>query len=95
MTMPDEFKLFCSSFFRGAEEEFSTGDELVQAVVTGLTKEQRAVAGRYLDELLNGQYKDDELERIWHDAGAELRILRREEGDVAGMLNELRKALAS
>lgn len=95
MEIPKAFKSICRYFFRGVEEGYNSGEEILQAALSGLTAEERAVVKQYLDEILDGRYDDDELERIWHAAGAELRIVRNVEGDMAGFLAMLRSAIMS
>lgn len=95
MDMPKAFRTFCSYFLKGMEEGYSSGEEMLRDAVVRLTSDERVAAEQYFDYILDGRYDDDQLERIWHDAGAELRIMRNAEGDVAGLLEMLRSALAS
>jgi len=95
MEMPMAFRTLCSYFLRGMEEGYSSGEEMLRDAVARLTPDERVAAEQYFDHILDGRYDDDKLERVWHDAGAELRIMRNAEGDVAGLLAMLRSALAS
>lgn len=73
-TIPDDFKFLCRSFYQSVEEVYSSTDGLIKDAVATLNESQRQVVRDYLDELMSGKYTEEQLWRLWHDAGARIRI---------------------
>jgi hypothetical protein len=73
-TIPDDVKVLCHTFHEGVSEVYSSTDEMIKDAVAKLNESQRAVVRAYLDELTSGKYSEEELWRLWYEAGARIRI---------------------
>lgn len=93
MTIPEAFRFMCIHFYQGVTEDYQTKDDLIDFAISDLTREQRKIVRDYLDELMSGRYSEEQIERIWRQAGADVHISRGIKGDSAKFLGELRKAL--
>lgn len=85
----------CIHFYQGVSDDFSSKKEMLNFVISDLNAEHRKVVRAYLDELMSGTYKEEEIEKIWREAGADVRISRGVKGDAAKFLGEIRRALGN
>ena len=70
MKVPGEFTRFVMGFYPGSQEEGQTDDEWIASVLHHSTNaERREVVRPFLDEVLDGNYSDDELARLWTEPG--------------------------
>jgi hypothetical protein len=66
MKVPSEFTRFVMGFYLGSQEEGQTDDEWIASVLRHFTNaERREVVRVFLDKVLDGNYSDDELARLW------------------------------
>jgi len=95
MQTPQEFVTLSRWFHQDFDWGHETGEQAVEAAISNanLSVAQLNVVSAYLDELLSGKYNDEELERIWRKAGAEISILTEEEGNAAGFFRGLRSMI--
>ncbi|ARN82168.1 hypothetical protein [Methylocystis bryophila] len=95
MHTPKEFVTLCRWFHQDCFWGHETGEQAVEAAISNanLSAAELKVVSAYLDELLSGQYKDEQLERIWRKSGAGVSILTEDEGNAAGFLRGLRSMI--
>jgi hypothetical protein len=93
MTIPEEFRFMCIHFYQGVTDDFSSKQEMISFAISDLNSDQRKVVRAHLDELMSGIYSEEEIEKIWRQAGADVRISRGVKGDATKFLAEIRKAL--
>jgi hypothetical protein len=95
MTIPEAFRLMCVHFYQGVTEDFGSRDDLIEFALSDLDSDQRKIVRDYLDELTSEKYSEEQIETVWREAGADVRISRGVKGDAAKFLGEIRKALDS
>ena len=98
MTIPEAFIKISNMFHQDLDLIFESVDEAVLASVSELTAEERLVAKNYLDELLSGNYTDEQLADIWDrtpGGSGGFGIRSDKEGGAAYFLGMLRSALES
>ena len=95
MQTPKEFVTLCRWFHQDFDWGYDTGEQAVEAAISNadLSAAQLNMVSAYLDEMLSGKYNDEELERIWRKAGAQISILTDVEGNAAGFLRGLRSMI--
>ena len=69
---PAEFRDFASLFNLSLFEQQPDEATLIEFAITNTAAGNRSVIKGYLDELLVGQYSNEDLQRIWFDTGAGL-----------------------
>lgn len=95
MQTPEEFGAICVWFDQDCDYGYDTAEEIIQAALSNanLSVAQHNVVCAYLDELLSGRYKEEQLERIWRKSGGGVSILSDEEGNAANFLRKIRTAI--
>ncbi|HEY8161300.1 MAG: hypothetical protein ACR650_04400 [Methylocystis sp.] len=93
--IPEEFRFMCLHFYQGVTEDYDSNEKLIGFALSDLDSNQRKVVRDYLDELMSGKYSDEQIEAIWRQAGADIRISSGVKGDAARILAEIGKALDS
>jgi phosphoserine phosphatase len=94
-TIPDDFKVLCQTFHQGVDDVYSSTDEMIKDAVAKLNESQRAVVRAYLDELTSGKYNEEELWRLWYEAGARIRITTGIPGESARFLGMVKAEIDS
>lgn len=70
MKVPSEFTRFVMGFYPGSQEKGQTDDEWIASVLRDSTDaETREVVRTFLDEVLDGDYSNEELEDLWAEPG--------------------------
>lgn len=71
MKIPYEFHQLAGSFYPGSNEGTGSLEDWVESVVRFHgNKTQIPAIKRFLDELLSGNYSDEQLKEIWNDTSA-------------------------
>lgn len=65
ITAPEEFRKVCRNLVQDLDLVASTPQELMQVAMLGVEPQERPAIKAFLDELLSGQYSDDQLKEIW------------------------------
>ena len=61
------FKVLASAFFQGSEKEYADQTEWIRSRIAFLNAAQQSEVKALLDELLSGNYSDDQLHVIWKE----------------------------
>jgi hypothetical protein len=90
MSVPEDIHQLITLFYPGSREDAATEEEWIANVVNSFSAKRKEGIRKYLDELLSGQYSDDELGRIWRSVSPSYDF---SEGGHRYFLTEIRKAL--
>jgi hypothetical protein len=69
---PPEFNMLTAFFLPYADKLYSSLEEMIDDGWEQLTPRQRKVARDFLDEILSGDYREDQLHAIWRATQAAL-----------------------
>lgn len=97
MQTPKEFVTLCRWFHQDWTWGHETPEQAIEDALSGanLSAAQRNIVRAYIDELVSGNYSDEELERIWRKSGAGISILTDQEGNPAEFLRMIGSAIDS
>jgi hypothetical protein len=91
MKVPHEFTHLVTGFHADSNIGIETVEEWIASVVRDwTTPETRKVVRAFLDEVLSGDYSDEELEDLWMTPGPSVNLSK---GGHRHFLAEIRKAL--
>jgi hypothetical protein len=66
MEIPEAFLKLSNMFHQDRDLIFGSVEEAISASIYDLTLEEKLIAKKYLDELLSGNYNDEQLVSIWN-----------------------------
>jgi hypothetical protein len=95
MEIPEEFRKLCREFYQGVSELHPTKAKIIDAAIDVLTIEESAATIKYLDKLIASKLSEDELWRLWEQAGSTVRITDGTPGMSAKFLQLIKDALES
>jgi hypothetical protein len=72
IVVPEEFKKVCHNLGQDLDLVASTAEQLVQVAMLGIEPQERPVIGKFLDELLSGDFTDEQLKEIWWSMPADI-----------------------
>lgn len=65
MEVPYEVEQLIKGFHTGSAREYATREDWIAAHVARRNRQQKEVIRRFLDELLNGRYSDEDIQEVW------------------------------
>lgn len=88
---PPEFDRLISRFYQLSDLDYPDFFDWINSRVRGFNREgERAIARAFLDEILNGHYSEEDLQKIYRSAGPEYQMT-----PIRYFLEKLREALNS